>query len=335
MSSPSSAVPEPPKGQHIFPATRLTELATKWRESVAAAKHDEAHALLEEIIIGSTAMFERLAQYEGFTNTVELSALVQAAREKVARWLLAWEPSKPLFTFFSVCARHAFLSEVNKVNQHRNRFHATGENLEKFFGAEDHGAFKEDAALDVKKKLKNITIRWGDERSAAAIRFAVDCLVDERDHDRVAVIRSICYGFGFSEEISKFYYGWALYAMRDALYSKIRAPFTRQDIFRHKYTYTHLVDLLDIISWEQLVKIISTLGGQRLKIPTLHQLNKLHEDYLASLEIEEAGGDPTTIETVAKRIKRPVKTAGEAYADMLRTVSPDRDGEYDLYPHGI
>ena len=46
------------EGEHIFPATQLTPLAVKWKDLHSAGRHKEAMAVLEEIVVGSTAMFE-------------------------------------------------------------------------------------------------------------------------------------------------------------------------------------------------------------------------------------------------------------------------------------
>ena len=78
--------------------------------------------VLDEIILKSTPMFERFAQHEEYTNTVELSILVSAAQEKVVKWLLKWEPKLgKIFSWFSKCAKHAFLSEIVKANQCKKR----------------------------------------------------------------------------------------------------------------------------------------------------------------------------------------------------------------------
>ena len=75
--------------------------------------------VLEQIVEGSTAMFERLAQFEDFHYTVDLPILVSAAQEKVIKWLAKWQPKKGrLFSWFSKCAKNAFRSELVKVNQY-------------------------------------------------------------------------------------------------------------------------------------------------------------------------------------------------------------------------
>src|SRR5574343_20093 len=138
------------KGEHIFPATHLTKLALHWKELNSKGRHKEAMEVLEEIIIGSTHMFERLAQHENFHYTVDLPILVSAAQEKVVKWLLAWQPKKgKLFTWLSKCSKNQFRSEIVKVTQYRKRFHVTGDNLEKFYGLDDHEVDKNYEAEEV------------------------------------------------------------------------------------------------------------------------------------------------------------------------------------------
>ena len=328
------------ENHEIFDNARVTELALKWKALTKENKHGEAMPVLEEIIRLCEHMFLRLAQYEGFTNTVDLSTLVQSAREKVPRWLIGWDPTyksnNGIFSWFSKCSKHAFLSEIAKLNQHRKRFHATGDNLEKFFGAEDHNAFKEEAASDVRRKLADITVRWGDPQEIGVVRYILECLVEDRDADskpdKEVVIRSASYAWCVSPELTRFFYDWALFALRDALHHKIHVPFTQQDLLRNRESYTFLVDMIDIVGWDRFKRLIVTLGGQRLRLPTLQQLARLHADYLMSQEIDKSDLDPDSVEQVGKKHGRSAKAAAEIYAEMVEITNPRRSGEHSLYP---
>ncbi len=320
-----------PDNEHIFPAKHLTPLAVKWKELSAANRHKEAMVVLEEIVIGSTAMFERLAQYENFHHTVDLSLLVSAAQQKIVTWLMYWQPKKGrLFSWFSKCAKHAFLSEIVKVNQYRKRYHTTGESLEKFYGVEDHEIDKRDIAKEVREKLNELTCRWGDPQEIGAIRFLIECIIDE-DHDKQAAIRSAAYAYGISIDYSKFFYSWCLVALRHQMYNKIHVPFTEQDLFRASESYSHLPDLADIIGWEKTKEVIAVFGGMRLKIPTMNTMAKTHDDYLLFKEMEASNLDPDSIAAVAKKHKKTPRTAQEIFTEMVHTLDPKRTGEYEVY----
>jgi hypothetical protein len=49
------------------------------------------------------------------------------------------------------------------------------------------------------------------------------------------------------------------------MYDKIHIPFTEEDLFRAGESYTHLPGMMDIVSWEQMQKIIAVFGGMRIK----------------------------------------------------------------------
>lgn len=327
------AVVEPPKNEHIFPATKLTELAIRWKELNAKNRHGEAMVLLEEIVSESTAMFERLAQYEDFHRTVDLPILVAAAQEKVVKWLLHWKPSKgKLFTFFSKCAKNSFRSEVVKVTQYRKRFHTTGDdNLEKFYGFDEHDVDKRDAAKTTRSRLAEITSRWGDPQEIGALHFFIECIISDDEHDKQSSIRACSYAYGIPVDLAKFFYTWSLVALRDAMYDQVYVPFTEQDLFRHRFSYTHLPDLLSILTWEQMRLLIATRGGMRFKIPTIAQIAQLKEDYATFLEIDASGKDPDSVALVAKNRKRTPRTAQEAYESMVETLDPNRSGEFQVY----
>lgn len=321
------------EGQHIFPEDELHALAVQWKEFNGKLRHADAMRLLELIVERSTPMFERLAQHEKFHHTVDLKILVGAAQEKVVKWLLRWEPKKGrLFSWFSKCAKHAFLSELVKVNQYRKRYHTTSDSLEKFIGYEDHTIDKTDKAKEVRIKLDALTCRWGDPQEVGALRYLVECIVDD-ERDKQAAIRSAAYAFGISPEMSKFFHAWALTALRAEFAEKIRIPITEQDLWLLAESYTHLPDMLDFMSWDQIKEMFVRYGGMRLKIPTLASLARLKEDHQIWLEIDAGDKDPDSIAEIAARHKKTPRTAAEIYEEMCRTHDPRRAGEYYIYDH--
>jgi hypothetical protein len=240
------------------------------------------------------------------------------------------------------CAKNAFRSELAKVNQYRRYIHSTGENLEKFFGEDDYSKYKDEAKQEVKSHLKEITTRWGDLQEIGAVRFILDSLVEERQKapeepeesataTRERIIRSAAFAWCLSPDLAKFTYSWAVYALRDSMYKKIYIPFTEEDVLRHAESYTHLVDFMDIIGWDKFKRVIALLGGNRIKLPTLQQLGRLHENYQLSLEIRETGDDPETVAKVGKKRGRNAKTAQEVYAEMSDLMDHKRCGEHLVY----
>lgn len=337
MAADKTALTDPPKGEHIFPATYLTELALRWKELTAAGRHGEAFQLLEEIIIRSTPMFERLAQYEGFHHVVPLDQLVQAAREKVPRWLLACDVDKlhqnKLFSWFSTCSKNAFRSEIARHRQHTNRHHATGDNLEKFVGDEDHAVMRHDAASDVHRRVQEISVRWGDPHELGSVRFVIDCLTDEERQppERQQIINGVMYAYGLSPELAKFFYQWGLFALRDALYDKVHAPFTKQDVLRMRETHTFIPDIIDIVGWDRFSELIVKLGGTRIKLPTVAQLARLHDEYSMQREIQATDLSPDGMEAAARRRGRTLKNAEALFTELSESLGNHRSGEHPLY----
>lgn len=321
----------PLEGEHIFPASVVTPLAVKWKELYAAGRHKDAMLVLEEVVVHSTAMFERLALYEDFHYTVDLPILVSAAQEKVVKWLIKWQPKKGrLFSWFSKCAKNAFRSELVKVNQYRKRYHVTSENLEKFYGMDDHEVDKHDLAKEVRTRLHSITCRWGDPQELGAIRFLLECICDD-EHDKQAAIRTTAYAYGLSPELSKFFYNWCLVELRHAMYDKVHVPITEQDLMIAALTYDFLPGLLDIMSFDQLKKLITTYQGMRLKIPTLNFFVKLRENHDIYRDIDRSSQDPESVAEVARKYKRTPRSAQDIYNQMVTELDPRRTGEYDVY----
>jgi len=322
-------MPESDK-KEIFPDAELSALAIQWKELNRTGKHAEAMEVLEKIIVGSTDMFQRLAQHEKFHYTVELPVLVAAAQLKVVRWLLAWKPEEGyLFSWFSKCAKNAYKSEAVRVSQYRKRFHVTSDSLEKFFGETDHEIHRHDAEADTKAKLAQLTCRWGSPQEIGALRFIIECIVSDR-HDRQRTINGAAFCYGLSLDMAKFFYSWALIALREAFHERIRVPHTSQDQFRAEYSYTFLVDLLDIIGWEKMLEVCAKGGGCRFKLPTLTQLSRLAEDCKIFQEVDVSDSDPHTIDKIGKKYGRG-KTAAEVYDRMAATLDPTRSGEYEIF----
>jgi hypothetical protein len=90
------------------------------------------------------------------------------------------------------------------------------------------------------------------------------------------------------------------------------------------------VDLLDIITWEQMKKIIMTRGGMRIKFPTASQLAKLHDDYIMHCEVEKSDLHPDAIAAIARKHSRSVRSAQDVYEEMTEILNPARTGEHTL-----
>lgn len=318
-------------GEHIFPASRLTPLAIRWKELNAAGKHKEAATVLEDIILGSTPMFERLAQYEDFHYTVDLPILVSAAQQKMVTWLLRWEPKKGrLFSWLSTCAKNSFRSELSMVNVFRRRHHVTGDNLEMFYGAEDHEVDKHDLAAEVRRSISDLTCRWGDPQEIGALRYLIECIIDDA-HDRQAAVRGASYAFGISLELSRFFYDWSICALRHQFAEKAYVPFTEQDLFRAVHSYDPVLMLLEFIPWDTFKKMLVTLQGKRVRFPTLAALQKSRVEYNLHRELSRSDLDPDSVATVAKKYKKTQRSATEIFERMSQTLDPKRYGEYSIY----
>lgn len=332
MPKPLLSLKPEPEGQHIFPDDELHQLAVRWKELTAQKRTTEAMAVLEKIIEGSTPMFLRLAQHEKFHQTVDLDILVSAAQEKVVKWLLRWEPKLgKLFTWFSKCAKHAFLSELVKVNQWRKRFHTTNDSLEKFMGAEDHDVDKADVANEVRSEIDALTCRWGDPQELGALRFLIECIIDEDNRDRQAAIRGAAYAYGISMEMSKFFYRWSLTALRNAFIKRIRVNFTEQDLFMLIHSYSDFADFYDIMPFESMRNCMILKGGQRVKIPTIAQWEKERSNYRLWQEMNATDLDPVSIAAVASRHSKTAKSASQSFEEMCEQLNPRRAGEYHIF----
>lgn len=333
MSTESTPEVAPVKGQHIFRATVVEPMAVRWKQLAAQQRHDEAQELLVEIIHECTSMFLRLAQYEGFHHTVELESLVSAAQSRVPNWLVYWDPAKgKLFSWLSTCAKHVFLGEVARATQHRNRFHATGENMEKFVGAEDHAVVRHEASEAVRAMLQDLTCRWNDPQILCCLRYHLECVVENPRGNKKHVIRGGAYAGGVSPELSKFLYHWAIFALRDAMYDRLAMPYTEQDLFRLQHSFTYLPDLLNVITWQQMLKIIALLGGTRIRVPTMAQLEKFKTEHSIFSEVGRSLGDPDSAAAIARKYRTSVASAEEAFERLAReSERGDQSGDYSVY----
>ena len=287
--------------------------------------------VLEQIVEGSTSMFQQLAQFEDFHYTVDLPILVSAAQEKVIKWLAKWQPKKGrLFSWFSKCAKNAFRSELVKVNQYRKRYHVTSDNLEKFYGVEDHEVDKHDIAYEVNSKIDEMTCRWGDPQSVGAIRFIIQCIIDD-EHDKQATIRSAAYAYCISFELAKFFYTWSIVALRHTFYERVYMPFTEDDLMRATESYSLWPEFVDIVGFEKAKEISAKLGGQRLKIPTPQYIAKQKQNYLLSREIENSDLDPDTVAVIARKYKKTPRTAQEIFTEMTEQLDPKHYGEHSIF----
>ena len=303
----------------------------QWKSATAEHREAEAMRLLTEIVVDSQEMLRRFAVHEGFAKTVDIGILLGSANSKIMRWITGWEPSRgSLFKWFNACAKNVWLSEVNKENNFRKRYHVTGDDLEKFFGAEEHAVTTSEALKETNSRITQITSRWGNKQEIGTLGFILRCLQEGVD-DKDAVVRGAAYAWGCDFQLVKFFYTWCLFELRAQWADKVRIPFTEQDVVRAAHSYTYLPDLLNIISFDQFKKMVTIMGGARLKIPTLAQVAKLREHVAIHAQIEATDMTPDEIAAVAKLRKRSTKSAEEIFEQMTATLHEDRQGDYPIF----
>ena len=230
----------------------------------------------------------------------------------------------------SKCAKNAFRSELVKVNTYRKRFHVTSENLERFYGAEDHEVDKHDAAFETHNRLSQIFVRWGDPQEQGALRYLVNCIIDE-EHDKQASIRSAAYAYGISFDLAKFFYTQACVKLRHAFHDKVYVPFTREDLERAGLAYEAVADFFDYFPSAAARRYIIDHQGTRVKIPSTACLSRMHDNYALYRELDKSDLDPDSVTEIARRHKRTVRSAQEIFNSMVETLDPHRTGEYGLF----
>ena len=176
-----------------------------------------------------------------------------------------------------------------------------------------------------------MTCRWGNLQLIGCIRYHVACIVENPKGQRKASIKGGAYASGLSVDLSKFCHNWATFALRDAMYHKMRLPYTQQDVFRLVHSYTFLPDLLTVITWPQMLKLMALFGGQRLKIPTLSQMEQAHKDAILFQKLQRAGHDPAVFAKTAKENDATLAAASDIFERMSQDLAEDRSGDHDIY----
>lgn len=319
----------------IFPAAIIEPLAVRWKDLIRQQRFDEATLLLEDIVVKATPMFLRMAQYHGFHHTVELQSLVASAHQRLPTWLLGWTPAKGrLFSWFTKCARNVFLSEVLRTAEYRRRTYSTNEDLGQFLGCEDTEVVRHEAVEAVHAMLRDMTCRWRDKQVICCIRFHIAAVVENPRCNKREVrtlIRSGSFASGLSLELSKFFYNWAIYALRDAMYDRVRTPYTEQDLLRLSTRYTYIPDMLNVITWQQMLKLITIFSGQRFRLPTISQLSQLRRNVEIYRDVCH-DHSPDSMVKSAKRHQVSLQSAEEIYVSMARAMADYGDGdEHPIY----
>lgn len=321
-----------PKSEHIFPATILEPMALDWQRLTKSGQEGPALQILERIIELSRSMLERLAQHEKYDLTVDLPTLVASAQVKVASWLEKWDQSKgSLFTWMSKCAKYCFLAEVVRMSTHRKRFHGTDDDLTGFAGNEQPQSVTDDEIEEIQRRLKKICSRWSNPQINDCIRFHIAAIVENPSGSRKAVVRSGAYASGLSVEMSRFMYGWSMYIVRDAMLDKMDLPYTEQDLLCLSEQFSFIPDLLNIITWKQMTQMIALMGGARLKIPTLVQLQTLKKKEALYRAMTRTQFAKSEIAEVAREHGVTERHAADVFADMAAMLRGSRDAEVPLY----
>jgi len=231
----------------------------------------------------------------------------------------------------SKCARHAFLSELGKMNLYRRRYHSTDDSLEKFIGTEDHSVDKHDLAADAKKRISEITCRWGHPQEIGCIRYLLECITDEDKRNKQGAIRAASYAWGMPPDMTKFFYRWAHAELRSAFYDRIKISMTETDLVYLEESYSLFVDLVNAIGLDLGKKAMALLGGNRVRIPTVTAAARLREEFEMHQEIEKTDLDSDSIAAIAAKHKRTARSATDSYEHMCNILNPRRAGEYYVF----
>lgn len=229
------------------------------------------------------------------------------------------------------CSKHVFLGEVVKASQHRKRFHSTGDNLEKFAGAVDPTVNQHEAVEAVQDMLKTIHARWGNAQAQQCIQFHIACLVENPRGNRKNTVKTGAYASGLSLELSRFFYNWALYALRDAMFDQIAPRYSEEDVFRLQKSFTFLPEVIKIVGWEKTLKLIGLLGGTKLVLPTLAQLTQSRKDVALYNALSRTHQTATEFRRVAAEHGVTERSAEEVFQRMSNELMADRDGNYPVY----
>lgn len=314
----------------IFPATEISAEVLRWRSLNIEGKSEESMVSLDAILVLITPMLERLAQYEGYHHTVPLDVLKSSAYSKVIKWIQGWDESKSIFTWFSKCARNVFISEVSKESQRRDRFQSVGESLEKYFGSEDHASDTENLTEEVDTKIKGLTCRWGSEQERAAIRFILECVV-ENNYNKSRIIKGASFAFAITNEMAKFFYWWVIVNLRDINYERLRKSYSDTDFLYAWLSYNPTIEILDYIPLQMFRKFVTVFGGTRIRVPTLAQIEKLSLNRKLVEEVDKSGMTPQEIDSIAAKYKRSSKSLMDTYREIIEIYNENRLGEYNIY----
>jgi hypothetical protein len=323
---------EGPDREHIFPATIVTDLVLQWKQAIEDGRDRESQYLLEDIIKKSEQMFRRFAQYEGFHHTVDLDSLVHKANSMMPKWLTYWKPKKgKLFSWLGKCAKNAFLAEVVKTSQYNKRYFSTDDSLEKFIGTEDHEVHRREVAKNHIERLKQLTSRWADDQIVECIRYHIISISENPEINKRILMLSGSYASGLSIDMSKWCYYWSLVSLRDAMYERVIPGYTDQDLFRMQHSYTYLPDLLNIITWKQMLQIVAVMGGMRMKVPTLTQIQETKTRYNIQRRMVRSDLDPDSVAAIAKESGVSQFTAQEIFEQMSQMLDGKNGGEVPIF----
>ncbi len=332
LATPAKRQPNT-KGEHIFPATIIEPMALRWKSLTAAGIHEEANGLLGEIIVLSTPMLARFAQHERYNVTVDLQILVSMAQSRIETWMRYWDPAKGrIFSWFTKCAKHVYLGEVAKAQVYRQRYHATSDSLEQIAGALDPQIDADADIEHVQSALADIECRWSNPQVIDCIRFHIASIVENPRGPKKPVIRAGSFASGLSIELSRFAHNWALFAIRSAMYHRLKPHYSDVDLITYSESFTLFPDLLDIITVAQLKKLIAVMGGQRLRIPTVAQVEKLvRNQKLAAALASHSHLTPTSLSAVARDHGVRDRTAEEVFVAMSEMLDPERNTQSPVY----
>lgn len=311
--------------KNVFDNELVEKLTVEWKKSRDVNTY-------QSICNGCLNLIEAIVRSNGFYRQVPYSDIRNEMFVTLHVYLEKWDATKghKLYSYLSSCIYNACISFVKSESNVKKRMCFTDTPLDSLGHESDvsytHNEYTAEDIKYLREKVEQMSCRWKEPVIRESLRFIVEAILQNRAHLRKGILKSLSFGYNLPINTSKFLLDWAIASTRMQLIEMHESPLGDIDVIRSSQKYSFVPDMINLIGFQNVKKLIGVFNGMTIKFPTLQGVRKC----LAVKEvINSKDYTPDNIAAVGKALGLAKEKVQEAFEESSINIA---NGLLDDHP---
>lgn len=315
--------------KNVFDNEHVERLTVEWKKSRDINTY-------QSICNGCLNLIEAIVRSNGFYRQVPFSDIRNEMFVTLQGYLEKWDPTRgnKLYSYLSSCIFHSCISFVKSDSNIKKRCVSTDAPLDSLGNENDvsytHIEYTSEDIKYLREKTEQMCCRWKEPIIKESLRFIVEAILQNRSHLRKEILKSLSFGYQLPINTSKFLLDWAIASTRMQLIEMHETPLGDIDAMRSSQKFSFIPDMINLIGFKNVTKLIGVFNGMTIKFPTLQGVRKC----LAVKElINSKDYTPDNIAAIAKKLGVTQEKVQEAFETSSMNIANGLLEDSPLFGH--